>query len=179
LNESHQALDHSEGCQACHESNRGVTNEKCINCHDHKLIKDQLINRRGLHATFTGSCVRCHPEHKGRDINIIDWKPLGGQEAFDHDRTGFSLKNDHRQIACTSCHVRRMKSGRISFLGLSQECQSCHKGIHKLSNPTLIHACNNCHPPGQALRGMRLRDWLDPHRRFSGLSLEGKHTEQT
>ena len=86
-------------CPQCHEANHGVTDAKCLDCHDHKPLKDELAKHRGLHATFTGPCLRCHPEHKGREFNIIDWKHVGGHETFNHTQTGLSLINDHAKVA--------------------------------------------------------------------------------
>ena len=143
LNESHAAFDKSEGCPQCHEANHGVTDAKCLDCHDHKPLKDELAKHRGLHATFTGPCLRCHPEHKGREFNIIDWKHVGGHETFNHTQTGLSLINDHAKVACTACHARRMKSGRITYLGLSTDCRSCHKGVHGFTEAALAQKCDS------------------------------------
>jgi hypothetical protein len=178
LNESHAALDNSDGCQQCHEANHGVTDAKCLDCHNHKPLKDELAKKRGLHATFTGTCLHCHPQHKGREFNIIDWKHAGGHETFNHTQTGFSLLNDHAKLACASCHTRRMKSGRITYLGLSKDCRSCHKGVHGFSETELAQKCDTCHPPGHVLRGMLLAAWLEPHSRYSGIAFDGKHLEQ-
>jgi hypothetical protein len=178
LNESHAALDNSDGCQQCHEANHGVTDAKCLDCHNHKPLKEELAKKRGLHATFTGTCLHCHPQHKGREFNIIDWKHAGGHETFNHTQTGFSLLNDHAKLACASCHTRRMKSGRITYLGLSKDCRSCHKGVHGFSENGLAQKCDTCHPPGHVLRGMLLAAWLEPHGRYSGIAFDGKHLEQ-
>jgi hypothetical protein len=178
LNESHSAFDNSEGCPRCHEANKGVTNAKCLDCHDHKQLKDELAKGHGLHATFTGPCLTCHPEHKGREFNIINWKHVGGHETFDHNKTGFSLANNHAKVACTSCHTRRMKSGRITYLGLSKDCQRCHKAIHGFTESTLAQKCDTCHPAGQTAKGMRLSAWLEPHTRLAKIPFDGKHLEQ-
>ena len=178
LNESHAAYDNSVSCVNCHAANKGVPDTKCLDCHDHKALKDEIAKGKGLHATLTGPCLRCHPEHKGREFNIINWKHVGGQETFDHSKTSFSLANNHAKVACTACHTRRMKSGRITYLGLSKECQSCHKNVHALTETTLAQKCDTCHPAGKSVKGMHLSEWLEQHNRYSGIKFDGKHPEQ-
>jgi hypothetical protein len=147
-------------------------------CHDHKTLKQELVRGRGLHAKFSDPCRRCHPEHKGREFDIIDWKHVGGYETFDHAKTGFSLVNDHAKVACTACHIRRMKSGRISYRGLSPNCDSCHKNVHAFTEPELKRKCDTCHLPGKPLTGLRLASWIEPHTQVAQITLEGKHREQ-
>ncbi len=173
LNQGHAAYDHSEGCVNCHVSGQGVTNGKCLNCHGN------VRHQGGLHASFGNRpCIDCHTEHKGRQYSIIDWSTVGGRDSFRHDQVGFSLKNDHAQVACTKCHVARLRTGRTSYLGLSPSCQSCHAQIHRLTRAELSQQCDICHPPGKTLHGARLSSWIGPHARYSGVVLEGKHPEQ-
>jgi hypothetical protein len=175
LSESHAELDHSDGCSKCHEANQGVTNAKCLDCH--KPLRERIAKKQGLHATFTDKCIRCHPGHKGRTTNIIDWKYVGGQQTFKHDLTSFVLTEHHAKVACTACHNKRLKSGRITYLGLSDDCQSCHKGVHKFTEPELGKKCDFCHPVGKVNKGMRLADWGQQHSQFTKLELTGKHIE--
>lgn len=176
LSESHAELDNSDGCIKCHEANKGVTNAKCLDCH--KTLRARIASKMGLHATFTGNCIQCHPGHKGRTTSIIDWKYVGGQQTFKHEQTGFALTNYHAQVACTACHTKRMKSGRISYLGLLPDCQSCHKNVHKFTQPELAKKCDLCHPLGKVSKGMRLSQWENQHRELTKLVLPGKHLEQ-
>src|SRR5512145_2752041 len=173
LNEGHAAYDHSDGCPKCHESGQGVTNQKCLSCHG------AVQHSGGLHKTFGGkSCIACHPEHKGRAANIIDWSSVGGRDAFKHQLTGFSLTEHHGQVACTKCHVKRLKTGRISYVGVSRDCQSCHASVHGFRHAELAQKCENCHKPGQSLKGQTLRSWSGQHAQYSKLKLEGAHTSQ-
>jgi hypothetical protein len=176
LDESHAEYDNSEGCPKCHEANTGVTNARCLDCH--KILRARMASKSGLHASFTGKCIQCHPGHKGRTTSIIDWQHVGGQQTFDHERTGFALGNHHAQLACTACHVKRMKSGRISYLGLERACESCHKGVHRFARPELAKHCDLCHEPGKVNRGMRLGDRESKHFEWTKLLLPGKHLEQ-
>jgi hypothetical protein len=176
LSESHADLDNSESCAKCHETNRGVPDTKCLDCH--KTLRDRIAHKQGLHATFSGKCIQCHPGHKGRTTSIIDWKYVGGQQTFKHDLTTFSLTNQHAQTACTACHTKKRKSGRISYLGLDSDCKACHKGVHKLTQVDLASKCELCHAPGQAAKGMRLSEWSDQHAARTKLLLAGRHLDQ-
>lgn len=175
LSESHAELDNSDSCSKCHQANEGVPNGKCLDCH--KSLRDRIARKLGLHATFTGRCIQCHPGHKGRNTSIIDWKYVGGQQTFRHELTGLPLTNQHAQLACTACHTKRMKSGRISYLGLQRDCQSCHGGVHRFSQPELTKKCELCHEPGKADRGMRLSQWSEQHYARTKLLFAGKHIE--
>lgn len=171
LSAGHAAYDRSERCGECHVAGQGVTNQKCLACHE------AIKKTGGLHATFSGKgCINCHKEHKGRAFGIIAWSAVGGRAKFDHEVTGFSLKNYHGEIACSKCHTARLKTGRTSYLGLSSECQSCHRDAHGLTRPQLVNHCESCHEPGQSLRGQTLQAWQKPHSRLSSVVLEGKHT---
>ena len=173
LNEGHAAYDNSEGCPKCHESNHGVTNQKCLSCHG------TTLHPGGLHVTFGGkSCIKCHTEHKGRVSAIIDWQTIGGRDSFKHEVTDFSLTEHHRQVACTKCHVRRLRTGRVSFFGMSKDCQSCHANAHSFKRPELSKKCDLCHQPGQSLHGQLLRAWQSQHVNFSKLTLDGRHPDQ-
>ena len=170
LNEGHAAYDNSDGCQKCHEANQGVTNQKCLSCHA------TTLHSGGLHATFGGkSCVKCHAEHKGRAFSIIDWQTIGGRDAFKHEVSGFSLSEHHGQVACPRCHVKRFKTGRVSFFDVSKDCQSCHANAHGFKRPELSKKCDICHKPGQSLHGQLLSAWHSEHDRYSKQKLDGKH----
>ncbi len=172
LSASHAAQDHSDGCVSCHVSAEGVTNSKCVACHQ------GLLHAGGLHASFGGkACIDCHVEHKGRNYSLVNWSHIGGRDAFKHERTGFPLDNEHARQACTKCHVRRLKSGGTSYLGLSRACQSCHSGAHGLTNRELSSKCSTCHQSGKAQRGQRLSAWEAPHQQITGVAFEGKHRE--
>jgi hypothetical protein len=176
LSESHADLDNSESCLKCHEANEGVPNAKCLDCH--KALRDRMAQNRGLHATFSGKCIQCHPGHKGRTTNIVDWKYVGGQQTFNHDLTTFSLTNQHAHVACTACHTKKRKSGRISYLGLSADCNTCHKGIHKFADADLASKCDLCHAVGKVAKGMRLSEWSEEHAARIKLLLSGRHLAQ-
>lgn len=173
LSLAHAAYDASQRCGNCHVSSEGVSDKKCLDCH-------QAVHSRGrLHATFSGKpCISCHTEHKGRQYSIIDWGTVGGRKSFDHERTGFELSAHHGDVACTKCHVAKLKSGRTSHLGLSRDCNGCHSGVHGFTRRELARDCERCHRPGRALRGQKLSAWSREHDALVHVPLLGRHRDQ-
>jgi hypothetical protein len=96
-------------------------------------------------------CVRCHLEHNGVDFDLVHWEPSLRQ--FDHRQAGYPLLDKHAAVACEKCHTSshmvpadraliREKDLNKSFLGLSQDCASCHQDVHK---GQLGPDCQRCH----------------------------------
>ncbi|MBI2376057.1 MAG: hypothetical protein HYV07_18835 [Deltaproteobacteria bacterium] len=179
LSEAHAELDNRDGCGKCHELGRGVTNLLCLDCHTHEPLKDAIARKEGLHATFgKKACRTCHVEHKGRVAATSDWGPIGGRAAFDHDKTSFSLANQHAKVACTKCHKRKLKSGRSSYIGLKKDCNGCHENPHAMTSEDLIEKCTDCHgAKGGIARKMKPADLPFDHEKRTGTALTGKHAK--
>jgi len=105
-----------------------------------------------LHATFTGTCLHCHPQHKGREFNIIDWKHAGGTRPSTIPRLGSRSSTTTPKLACASCHTRRMKSGRITYLALRGIAGVATRAFTDSPRPSFAQKCDTCHPPGHVLR---------------------------
>jgi hypothetical protein len=174
LTESHSKWDNDAGCTQCHELGGGVTNDRCLGCHDHQKLKQAIAEGKGLHAQHKDRCTACHTEHQGKNRNITDWKPVGGRKDFNHRLTGFALTGKHGAIACTACHKQRLKSGRVSYLGRSQNCTSCHGKVHRFTRSDLKSNCKLCHPSGTVSRQMTPEDTPFDHLTI-GVDLVGKH----
>ena len=124
---------------------------KCRECHTE--IAAELSSGRGLHAHFANKeeCAKCHSEHNGEDFSLIHWLP--SLKAFDHNQTGYALQGKHGEITCNQCHTAahvrepqrsqiKMKDLNRTFLGLSQDCVTCHQDPHK---GQLGQNCLQCH----------------------------------
>lgn len=96
-------------------------------------------------------CVHCHLEHNGLDFSLVHWEP--SQKQFDHKLTGYALEGKHASVACAQCHTPKNIQGSDralikykdiskSFLGISQDCLSCHADPHK---GQLGNDCQRCH----------------------------------
>jgi Cytochrome c7 and related cytochrome c len=123
LSEPHKQLEGAANCLKCHEPSKGVSAAKCLSCHT--ALRARIQAKRGLHAQAGyQTCERCHNEHHGRAFQLIHWGS-GGMKSFNHKLTGFPLTGAHARVECRTCHKTR------SFLGLSQNCTSCHTDPHR------------------------------------------------
>lgn len=150
LHKSHANLEGIENCTKCHESGQQLNPQKCLQCHT--ILKQRIDNNKGLHANSDyRQCENCHVEHQGRDYDLIYWQD--GRDAFDHSKTGYTLKGKHSKLKCEDCHkaanIREIelfkkneKDPQRTFLGLQQACLSCHHDEHR---GQLEKDCLTCH----------------------------------
>jgi hypothetical protein len=174
----HAKLD----CQKCHTSGSGISNSKCLSCHEHKPLQRRIKAKKGLHARSkfkSKTCESCHSEHKGRKYNPIDWKPVGSKKRFNHDLTGYDLEGAHRRLDCKQCHTAKYKkSKRTKYLGLDQDCLSCHEDVHRFqrTNKSLLD-CTVCHSFDARTVSRAKGLTRFNHKKSSRFALNGPHKE--
>ncbi|HZO19434.1 MAG TPA: hypothetical protein VFB46_10655 [Gemmatimonadaceae bacterium] len=148
----HASLDVPLGCAKCHGGRKEPTTQKCLACH--REIATLKQQERGYHSrgnAATGTCASCHPDHAGREFDLIKW-PQGSQAGFDHSEAGWLLEGKHEDVKCEGCHKSSFHAGAIAELsprtggprwaGLDTRCASCHDDPHR---PTLGARCTSCH----------------------------------
>jgi hypothetical protein len=150
LHRSHSFLEGVQNCQKCHDPDKNLAPAKCLACH--KEMKKRIDNRLGLHGKQEYlECSTCHVEHQGLDVDLVYWKD--GVQNFDHALSGYVLQGKHATAKCRDCHLPRNVVDRAelaqagkdlsrTFLGLDQNCLSCHQDEHRKQ---LAAACTNCH----------------------------------
>ncbi|MFM1872986.1 MAG: hypothetical protein RL398_2408 [Planctomycetota bacterium] len=171
------ALQGGANCEGCHRVGAGVEAAACTSCH--APIAKQLAERTGLHGAvpdeLRSRCEACHGEHHGDASPLIaahGWTRLGIATVgdYDHRHVTFGLEGAHRGLACDRCHreadaAAPPTGGR--FLGLSQQCTSCHEDRHRGAFGT---DCASCH--GQE------RPWAEaprfPHESFPLVGAHGR-----
>ena len=171
LSSSHANLEGMSNCTLCHDIGKKVSNQKCLDCH--KEIQSLLNQDRGYHANATvvrKDCFECHSDHHGRKFDMVRFD----EKNLDHDLTGYELEGKHDIIDCRECHVSEnisdpeIRNRKDTFLGLDQECLSCHDDFHQ---QTLSSDCMACHT----------MDGFVPASKFdhneSEYPLKGKHIE--
>jgi hypothetical protein len=145
LAEAHKHLEGISNCTKCHVLREKVSNEKCLDCH--KEIATRINAGRGYHASSDvdgKECASCHNDHHGRKFEMIRFDSDG----FDHGLAGYALQGRHGQIDCSQCHKsafiadKALKERSGTYLGLEQECLSCHDDTHQ---GTLGTDCASCH----------------------------------
>src|ERR1700722_1616429 len=155
LSNAHQSVSASSTCTSCHQFGAAKPTYKCLDCH--KEINQLLTAGHGYHAQLKMSdptskdCVRCHREHNGADFQLVHWdKPI---RQFNHAQAGYVLQGKHANLGCEKCHtpahmdlaekslIQRADLAK-SYLGLSQNCVTCHQDPHK---GDLGPDCQQCH----------------------------------
>ncbi|MGB0429807.1 MAG: cytochrome C [Bacteroidia bacterium] len=145
LSAAHEHLEGLSNCTKCHDLGNQVSDNKCLDCHTE--INTLIENERGYHSSkeaIAKTCVDCHSEHHGRAFDALRLN----EETFDHDLTGYELKGEHDEIDCRKCHVpdnihdTELKKREGTYLGMEQECLSCHNDFHQ---GTLDNDCIQCH----------------------------------
>src|SRR4030067_1178084 len=149
LSGAHAHLEGLDNCGKCHGFEQQISSDKCLACHT--FLGERIKSGKGLHSTQDyRQCELCHVEHQGHDFELVYWK--GGQEQFDHSKTGYALEGKHAQGKCRDCHkwknvieqerlLALKKDLNQTFLGLGQNCLSCHIDEHRGH----LTECRNCH----------------------------------
>ncbi|MDC3379546.1 cytochrome c3 family protein, partial [Planctomycetota bacterium] len=149
MSRAHAELVGEGHCADCHESFRGVSDSKCLVCHE--PLAERITAGSGYHAQVSGACTACHKEHLGAEASIILWPDNQEPSAFDHRLAGYTLDGAHESTDCEGCHrtslvsdpvVAEAKEGFTTFLGLSTQCAGCHQDPHV---PTQGQDCAECH----------------------------------
>lgn len=151
LTTEHKALDDQARCNDCHvNGSKALSNDKCLGCHDHENLKKRIEAGQGYHASggVRGrKCETCHVEHKNRNFDIMGWRTIkGGEKGFNHDLTGWPLRDKHGVLECADCHKNKNTGGRRTYLGESRECGTCHADDdpHKFDRKGMMR-CERCH----------------------------------
>jgi len=150
LHQVHADLEGIANCTQCHVEGQQLSPEKCFDCHS--ILKARIDAGKGLHINPDyKQCDHCHIEHQGRNFDLVYWKD--GTDKFQHNLTGYILEGGHKDVDCRKCHnskniknpqtyLEKKKDLERTYLGLSQECLSCHHDEHRGQLKT---TCKNCH----------------------------------
>jgi len=177
LSRPHSKLDGSLQCLKCHGAGSGAANQDCLFCH--KGLAWLVQKGRGLHGREAKKrCSQCHPEHAGRDFELIEWED-GAPEKFSHERSGWPLEGTHLTLGCEDCHkpefrvspaatLSNRKETSRSWIGLEPDCMSCHEDDHR---GALGANCLECHT------NRKWRPAADFDHGRTAFPLTGKHVE--
>ena len=145
LAESHSHLEGIRNCTQCHILGKKVSNQKCLDCHG--TIQSLINSNKGYHASDEvkkQDCFECHSDHHGRKFDMVRFD----QDAFEHILTGYALEGAHASVDCRECHIPdyiddlNIAKRENTFLGLTEDCASCHTDYHQA---TLSTDCASCH----------------------------------
>ncbi|MFQ5514684.1 MAG: cytochrome c3 family protein [Myxococcota bacterium] len=178
---SHAELEGVLSCLRCHGRGRHVPDSRCLVCHEE--ITARATRELPLHGQLEGSCMDCHPDHRGADAELIELD----REAFSHATTRYPLRGAHAEVKCESCHTlidpdrrppRQEREPRFRYQGVPFDgCIRCHTDPHgetrpeKLIHETLIRVSLDGSDPLESVR--------DPERPLADRSCEDCHTDQS
>ena len=98
---------------------KDLSNDKCLGCHDHHDLRDRG-SRRGQGLPRLGEASRARSARPAtsstRAAATTSWAGRsvgGGEQGFDHDLTGWTLKGKHASTDCDDCH-KATRQGRAS-----------------------------------------------------------------
>jgi len=145
LSNTHAEMEGILNCTKCHVLGGKVSNEKCLDCHQE--LKTRIYQKKGYHVSDevnNKDCATCHSDHHGRNFKLIRFN----EDDFKHQLAGYELTGQHNRIDCRDCHKpdliqnEDLKKNKTTFLGLEQDCLSCHEDFHQ---KTLSQNCASCH----------------------------------
>jgi hypothetical protein len=156
LSAAHAGIDAPLKCLECHgqggaKAGRTDMDARCLACH--KEVAWMRTANRGFHVRVANKpCASCHPDHGGRDFQLVVWDE-GAAAKFDHRRAGFVLEGKHARLECAACHkpalqkspaaaLIRKKDRTKSWIGLETRCADCHDDVHR---GQLGVKCETCH----------------------------------
>ena len=151
-------LDDEQGCKLCHGTFRQSLADACNECH--LEIRDQLARRTGFHGNLSDDlptrCERCHVEHHGRQAKLVSARSfvvagVQGVGLYDHAGLDFELAGAHDALDCETCHTNAnadvLAVGGKRYLGLEQECATCHEDPHAGRMGASCAACHGQEQP--------------------------------
>ena len=153
---------YEDKCSNCHQPLGKVSQRTlCLDCH--KEVNKDLTTHVGFHGMNNldkTDCKSCHTDHVGRNAKIVLLNP----QEFNHTKTDFELKDRHKKVECSACHISGKK-----FREAKHECIDCHKksDVHQ---GELGKDCADCHSE---------KAWADTgfdHNKTK-FKLKGKHTK--
>jgi hypothetical protein len=130
-------------CTSCHKTNKKYTEapSACYSCH-----KDDDVHKEKLGK----KCYSCHSEKSWQKIK------------FDHSKTDFPLRGEHKETSCDSCHPDNQHKN------IKTACYSCHS-INDVHKGRYGRKCNTCHNE---------KDWSESrfnHDEKTKFKLKGRH----
>ncbi|MCX5741825.1 MAG: hypothetical protein NT062_04910 [Proteobacteria bacterium] len=178
---SHAALDTKDQCSTCHEPDNSISANKCLACHDHGDLKQRIASGQGFHVSVKVKgveCKLCHQEHRGRRFDLMGWRAIGGEAAFDHKLAGWELVGKHAKMKCTQCHKSVDKQGLRTYLNTDRTCGSCHSKDqpHGAIRPAMMK-CDRCHSESLWKPQKAKLDFNHNDAGQAAMPLEGSHAD--
>ena len=107
-----------------------------VNCRACHFRTDDAGKVRQQFAGLSGNCANCHEDiHQGQfenqgttDCLRCHISGFWNMDQFDHNKTGFILDGQHKEVACSGCHKNRTDGENTYVIYKIKEtkCENCH-----------------------------------------------------
>lgn len=153
--------------------------KQCADCHQLSNIVDPSLKKKKS-STYLGlgrECLACHEDYHQKTLNsecltCHTYNSFAPAIKFDHSKSKFQLKGQHKEVECIKCHEKTVQNGKefqkfhgIKFSG----CASCHIDVH---DNKFGQRCNDCHTE-ESFRIVKNNTGFNHD--LTGFKLEGKH----
>ncbi|MCJ7628811.1 MAG: hypothetical protein MUO50_10545 [Longimicrobiales bacterium] len=154
LSRAHGELEGMGSCTQCHQLRTpGADRDRCLKCHE--SLSRKIESGTGYHGRLNEKdCGVCHKEHLGEDFRLIRMDP----DTFPHLSTGYVLQGAHNKVECRGCHtpdfvvdpelrqeLSETEGLTRTYMGLDQQCGSCHRTDGPHQNQFAGRDCGACH----------------------------------
>jgi hypothetical protein len=126
--------------------------QDCIACHrDERIESVELRKKDKTYLGLKTDCKACHKDVHQNTLSTNDCASCHTTEAFapatlfDHSKTDFPLKGQHREVECRRCHEITFTNSTLfqKFAGVPfNNCAACHEDVHHGQFGT---NCKQCH----------------------------------
>ncbi|MBE0661171.1 MAG: cytochrome C [Bacteroidales bacterium] len=124
---------------------------ECSDCHKAEFIANPDIKKKK--NTFLGlnpQCLTCHTDYHQQTLpstceNCHSQEAFKPAPNFNHDKSKFILRGQHKTVECIKCHevVKRNGKDFQQFTGLKyKSCVNCHQDPHQNK---FGQNCTDCH----------------------------------
>lgn len=150
-------LQGEDSCSACHGGFLQSMTDACFQCHD--SMEMQIDETTGFHGQLdtdlATQCAACHSEHHGTGFTLVSDRSFvqagyASRNEYDHAGLDYDLVGAHLGLSCSACHEHAdapvVPIGSQRFLGLDQQCMTCHEDEHEGEYGT---SCADCHGQSQ------------------------------
>lgn len=152
--------------------------KQCNDCHQPANIVDQVVKKKK--STFLGlnrECTSCHEDYHQKTLSTDCLKchtydAFSPATRFDHTKSNFQLKGQHKRVECVNCHEKTTLGGKKfqRFRGVKySNCANCHRDVH---DNKFGQKCADCHTEESF---HTVKNTNNFNHDLTGFKLEGRH----
>ena len=127
------------------------TKVNCEDCHKSKNIIDpKILEKKYTYLGLRTECLACHDDYHQNSLDVDcmkchDFEVFKPAKKFNHDKSNFILKGQHKKVDCIDCHkveTRNEASFQLFKPVQHDNCTACHRDVHENK---FGQDCRRCH----------------------------------